>query len=391
MTTRRVPLLDLRRSDDPLRDELRAAFERVLDSAHFILGPEVERFERACEQTIGAKHALGVSSGTDALLLAFMALGIGPGDEVVLPSFTFFATAGCVSRTGATPVFTDVGREDFNMSVADIESKLTDRTRAIVVVHLFGQCADLAPILALAERRNIPVIEDAAQALGTTYGGRGAGTLGRVGCYSFFPSKNLGGFGDGGLVTTEDAALAEKMRILRAHGGKPKYYHAEIGGNFRLDALQAALLAVKLPHLGELCDARRANAARYDEMLKAASVSAPNDGGDMLREDVLLTPRALRDHIYNQYVVRVHAKQRDSLQRFLSERGVGTEVYYPVPMHLQKCFAALGHSRGDFPHSEALAAEALALPIFPGLRSSEQEWVVESIAEFYREARRTSR
>ncbi len=376
-----VPLLDLRRQNAACAEELRAAFERVLASGHFIMGPEVEAFERECAALLGAKHALGISSGTDALLLAFMALGIGPGDEVVCPSYTFFATAGCVARVGAKPVFVDVKPCCFNMDPALLERAITPRTKAIVPVHLFGQVCDMDPILALAKKRKIAVVEDAAQSLSARYKGRAAGTLAEFGCYSFFPSKNLGAFGDAGLLTTNDDALAEKARILRVHGAKPKYYHQLVGANFRIDALQAALLRVKLPRLASYTEARQRNAARYEKGLAARGLVG-RDGAP------LESPRACEpDSIFNQYVLRVKEGRRDALLAHLKERKVGTEVYYPVPLHLQECFASLGQREGTLPHSELAAKETLAVPVFPELTAGELDYVLEAIASFFERPR----
>jgi dTDP-4-amino-4,6-dideoxygalactose transaminase len=370
----KVPLLDLAAQNKPLRADILAAMERVMDSQGFILGPEVEKLEAAAARVAGAKHALGVSSGTDALVLALMALGVGPGDEVVTTPYTFFATAGAVARVGAKPVFVDIDPATFNIDVARAGAAITAKTKAIIPVHLYGQCADMGALMALAARGNIPVIEDAAQAIGADNGGalagKPAGSLGAVGCFSFFPSKNLGAFGDAGLVTTQDDALAEKLKIFRVHGSQPKYYHKWVGGNFRIDALQAAILAVKLPHLPAWTKARQDNAARYRKLFAAAG----------LEKKGLVLPPEVRPHIYNQFVVR--APRRDALMAFLKERNVGTEIYYPVPMHLQECFASLGHKAGDFPESERAARETLALPIYPGLTEAQQAYVVESIAAF---------
>jgi dTDP-4-amino-4,6-dideoxygalactose transaminase len=368
----RVPLLDLRRAGAELDAELEQAFGRVLRSGHYILGPEVEAFEQECARYIGVKHALGVSSGTDALLLALMALGIGAGDEVICPTYTFFATAGCIWRTGAKPVFVDCDPETYNITADLIAPKVTPRTKAIVPVHLFGQCADMTPIVELAKASGISIVEDAAQAIGSEHHGRRAGSLGEYGCFSFFPSKNLGALGDAGLVTTNDDALTEKARVYRAHGSKPKYFHHVVGGNFRIDALQAALLRVKLKHLDNWTARRKQNAAAYTELLSGA----PRIQLPVTREN---------RHIYNQYVIRVVGEGgRDRLQAFLKERKIGTEVYYPVPMHLQKCFSSLGHQVGDFPVSELAAAQTVAIPIFPELTREEIEWVASSIVEFCR-------
>lgn len=368
----RVPLLDLSAQNGPLRDEILAAIARLVESNRFIMGPEVEAFEREIAAAIGVRHAIGVSSGTDALLVALMALGIGPGDEVITPTFSFFATAGSVVRLGATPKLVDIDPVTCNVNVAAVERALTSRTRAIFPVHLYGLCADMDPLLALAARRNIAVVEDAAQAIGATCGGRQAGSMGTLGCFSFFPSKNLGAFGDAGLVTTNDDTLAARVRMLRNHGAEPKYFHKLVGGNFRLDALQAAVLRVKLPHLAAWTGARRANAKRYAGLFTEAGLAG-----------VLTLPvePAGRSHIFNQYVVR--APRRDALRAHLDARGVGTEIYYPVPFHLQECFASLRHERGDFPEAEAAAAEVLALPIYGELTAEQQSAVVERIAEFY--------
>jgi dTDP-4-amino-4,6-dideoxygalactose transaminase len=361
-----VPLLDLQAQYAPLRDEILAAIARVADSQRFIGGPEVEAFEREIADDLGVAHAVGLSSGTDALLVALMALGIGPGDEVITPTFSFFATAGCVTRVGAIPRFVDIDPATFNLDAAAVADALTARTRAIIPVHLYGQCADMDPLLDLARRSGIAVIEDAAQAIGATYKGRQAGAMGTAGCFSFFPSKNLGAFGDAGLLTTNDDALAREARLLRNHGAEPKYIHQRIGGNFRLDAIQAAVLRVKRPHLAGWSEARRRNAGRYDRLFAAsgAAVGLPARAPD-------------RRHIFNQYVVRVPA--RDAVREALAARGIGTEVYYPVPFHLQPCFAPLGYREGDFPAAEAAAADVLALPIYGELTEAQQVEVVDGV------------
>jgi dTDP-4-amino-4,6-dideoxygalactose transaminase len=368
----KVPLLDLQAQYVPLRSEILAAIERVCDSQRFILGPEVEALEAELARTLGVGHAIGVSSGTDALLLALMALGVGPGDEVITTPFSFFATAGCISRVGARPVFVDIDPVTFNLDPRHLAAAFTDRTRAVMPVHLFGLTADMSPILEEAGRRGVPVIEDAAQAIGATYNGQPAGTLGAFGCFSFFPSKNLGAFGDGGLVTTEDERLAARARLLRNHGMEPKYHYQEIGGNFRLDALQAAILRVKLPHLAAWSEARRLNAARYRKMFATAGLAD--------RVTLPVEP-AGRSHIYNQFVIRV--PERDRLRDHLTRAGIGTEVYYPVPFHLQACFAGLGLHPGDFPHAERAAAESLALPIYGELSLEQQQFVVDTVAGFF--------
>ncbi len=368
-----VPLLDLRLQYEGLRDELEAAVLDVLRSQHFILGPRVEAFERACAGYCGVPHALGVSSGTDALLLALMALGIGPGDEVITSSFSFFATAGCVHRVGARPVFVDIEPGSFNLDPAAIEARITPRTKAILPVHLFGQVAELDPILDLARRRGLFVIEDAAQAIGAELGGRRAGSLGDVGCFSFFPSKNLGGAGDGGLVTTRDPALHERMRRLRNHGAQPKYFHQFVGGNFRLDAIQAAVLAVKLPHLDAWTAARQRNAATYRGLL--ADLAATGRIG-------LPVEGPWRRHIWNQFTIRFPGT-RDAVAKHLAGLGIGTEVYYPRPLHLQECFAYLGLAAGAQPESERAAAEVLSVPIFPELTEAQLAEVAAGIRSFF--------
>jgi dTDP-4-amino-4,6-dideoxygalactose transaminase len=366
-----VSLLDLQGQYGPLREELLAAIARVCDSQRFIGGPEVEGFEREIAAYIGVDHAVGLSSGTDALLVALMALGVGPGHEVITPTFSFFATAGCVSRLGATPVLVDIDPVTYNMDPVAAAAAITPRTRAIIPVHLYGQCAEMDPVLEAAARRGIAVIEDAAQAIGATYKGRGAGSMGKAGCFSFFPSKNLGAFGDAGLLTTDDEALAHEIRLLRNHGAEPKYFHKRVGGNFRLDALQAAVLRVKLPHLGRWTAMRRTNADRYDALFAEAAVP------------VTVPFRAAgRDHIFNQYVIRV--PRRDAVRARLDASGIGTEIYYPVPFHLQECFTPLGYKAGDFPAAEAAAAETLALPIYGELTEAQQRDVVSAIANAVR-------
>jgi dTDP-4-amino-4,6-dideoxygalactose transaminase len=383
MTTR-VPLLDLRRVDAALDHELVEAFRRVLESGHYVLGPEVDAFESECAAYLGCKHALGVSSGTDALLLSLMALGVGPGDEVICPTFSFFATAGTVWRTGARPVFVDSSLDDFNATNGQVAAKITSRTKAIIPVHLFGQVADIAALRSIAG--NVAIVEDAAQAFGAGPA-KGAGTQGALGCFSFFPSKNLGGFGDSGLVVTGDDELAERARVLRAHGSKPKYYHHVVGGNFRIDALQAALLRPKLRRLDGWTERRRANAALYESLFSAAGIAAQNVGQSS-DSAAVLWPRTIREkHIYNQYCIRVLGGVRDRLREHLAQRGVGTEVYYPLPLHMQSCFAELGHRMGDFPVAERLASECLALPIFPELHSKEIHYVVDCIAGFFARAK----
>lgn len=366
-----VPLLDLQAQNAPLRSDILAAITRVADSQRFIMGPEIDALERELSAMLGIRHAIAVSSGTDAVLLALMATAIKPGDEVITSTYSFFATAGCVSRVGARPVLVDIDPATFNLDPEQVARAITPRTRAIIPVHLFGQSAELDPIMQVAQRAGIPVIEDAAQAIGATYKSRPVGGIGALGCFSFFPSKNLGAFGDAGLVTTNDDALAKRVRLLRTHGMEPKYYHHLIGGNFRMDAMQAAILRVKAPHLASWTAARRANAARYRELFAKSGAA---DRIELPHE----TPE--RVHIYNQFVIRT--PERDALKRHLDEQGIGNEIYYPVPFHLQPCFAYLGYHRGQFPHAERAAAESLAIPIYSELTDAQQETVVSAIASF---------
>src|SRR4051794_24915810 len=365
----RVPLLDVRRQNAPLERELSDAFRRVLASGNYVLGPEVERFEEAAAAVAGARFAVGVSSGTDALLLAFMALGIGPGDEVICPAFTFFATAGCIARVGATPVFADSRPDCCNIDTAAIETLITPRTKAIVPVHLFGQPADMAEILALARRHGLRVVEDAAQSFGAEYGGRPAGALGDCGTVSFYPTKNLGAFGDAGLLLTNDPELAARARVLRNHGAERQYFHSAVGGNFRLDALQAALLTVKLPLLPEYTAVRRRHAAVYDELL----------GG--IPDLHLPVTHPHRTHIFNQYTVRAPGR-REELRAFLAECGIASAIYYPVPLHRQEGFQNLG-TPPSLPVAEALAGEVLSLPVFPEMTGGEQAAVAGAVRAFY--------
>jgi len=354
--TTAIPFLDLETENGPLRQQILAAIGRVVDSNRFIMGPEVAAFEEEIAAQLGVPHAIAVSSGTDALLVALMALGIGSGDEVITTAFSFFATAGCIARTGARPVFVDIDPETFNIDPREVEAAIGERTRAVLPVHLFGQPCDMGALRAICDPRGIPMIEDAAQAIGASLDGDPVGALGALGCFSFFPSKNLGCFGDGGLVTTSDVALARKVRILRDHGSEPKYFHALVGGNFRLDAIQAAVLRVKTPHLEGWIDARRRNAAYYDERFARAALPR-----------AVLAPPPLRHagHVYNQYVIR--SARRDELQNRLAELGIGTAIYYPRPLHLQECFEYLGQGSGTLPEAERACTEVLALPIFPAL------------------------
>ena len=367
----KVPLLDLTAQYKAIRWEVRTAIDRVCESQHFILGPEVAALEHEIASFCGANYAIGVSSGTDALLIALMAAGVGPGDEVITTPFTFFATAGVVSRLGAKPVFVDIEEESFNLDPDELEAKLSARTKAILPVHLFGRCASMDATMEIAKAHGLTVIEDAAQSIGAKdHHGRSAGTTGDFGCFSFFPSKNLGAFGDAGMVITQDAKLAETLRVLRVHGGKPKYYHKQIGGNFRLDALQAAVLRVKLRYLPLWTAARRQNASRYRELFGHAGLSCH-----------VVVPSDVPGHIYNQFVIR--CAERDGLQGFLREQNIETEIYYPVPLHLQECFAQLGYRKGEFPRAEAAAGEVLALPIYPELSEDQQGYVVDQVCEFY--------
>jgi dTDP-4-amino-4,6-dideoxygalactose transaminase len=366
----KVPLLDLDAQYTPLRSELLAAVTRVCDSQRFIMGPEIDALERELCAQLGVKHAITVSSGTDALLLALMVLGIKAGDEVVTTTFSFFATAGAIVRVGATPVLVDIDPATFNIDPAQAAAAITPRTKAIMPVHLFGLGADMDPIMDAANRAGIPVIEDAAQAIGSSYKSRPLGTIGAFGCFSFFPSKNLGAFGDAGLLTTEDAALADRARLLRTHGMKPKYYHHLVGANFRMDALQAAVLRVKAPHLARWTEGRRANAARYRRLFHDAgldTVTLPVEPPD-------------RTHIFNQFVIRT--ADRDELKRHLDAQGIGNEIYYPVPFHLQPCFADLGYRQGAFPHAERAALESLAIPVYGELTAAQQETVVSAVGQF---------
>lgn len=369
-----VPLLDLKAQYKAIRREVDAAVAEVFESQYFIMGPKVKECEDALSRYLGGAHAVGVSSGTDALLLALMAEGIGPGDEVITSPYTFFATAGSVVRLGARPVFVDIDPVSFNIDPNRIEAALTARTRAIIPVHLYGQMADMDPIMRLARSRNLPVIEDACQAIGAVYKGQPAGTIGTYGAFSFFPSKNLGGAGDGGFISTTDRSRAGKLAVLRVHGMEPKYYHRLIGGNFRLDALQAAVITVKLRFLDDWTRRRQANAARYDRLFEAAGLTC----SERIRTPATVTDR----HVFNQYVIRT--QRRDELRAFLQTRQIGTEVYYPLPLHLQECFRDLGLREGAFPESERAARETLALPIYPELTDEQAAYVVEAVTAFFR-------
>ena len=362
-----VPLLDLKAQYLAIKAEVDAAIADVMESQHFILGPKVEQCEKAIAQYCGSPYAVGVSSGSDALLACLMAENIGAGDEVITTPYTFFATAGAIARVGATPIFVDIDPATYNMDASQIAAKVTARTRGIIPVHLYGQMADMDGVMRVAERHGLVVIEDGAQAIGAEHAGRRAGSIGHYGCFSFFPSKNLGAAGDGGMIVTNDAQRAETLKCLRAHGSKPKYHHKMIGGNFRLDAIQAAVVSAKLPYLDQWTTARQRNAARYDRLFAGAGLP-------------IGLPKVATDrHIFNQYVIRV--SHRDELQADLKKRGVGTEVYYPIPMHLQECFAYLGHSAGAFPQSERAAQETFALPIHPELTEEQARYVVECVCD----------
>jgi dTDP-4-amino-4,6-dideoxygalactose transaminase len=376
----KVPLLDLKKQYHSIKEEILTVAEEIFESQYFILGPRVEALEKDIAGYCSSKHALGVSSGTDALLISLMAADIGSQHTVITTPYTFFATAGSIFRTGARPIFVDIAPDTYNMSPEGLESviaSMTDndlaRLKAVIPVHLYGQCADMDPILKIAEEYHLVVIEDAAQAIGAEYRGRRAGSMGDFGCFSFFPSKNLGAFGDGGMVTTDSDELYDKLRILRVHGSHPKYYHKLAGGNFRLDAFQAAVVSVKLKHLDTWTRARQENAGKYRKFFADSGIDA-----------VIKLPVEKEDrHIYNQFVICVKDK-RDELRLFLNEVGVGTEIYYPIPMHLQECFLGLNYKKGDFPVAEHAALHTLALPIYPELSEDQLAYVVEKIAAFYK-------
>lgn len=364
-----VPLLDLKAQYRAIRTDIDAAVKEVFESQYFILGPKVLEFEAAVAKYCGVPYACGISSGTDALLIAMMAENIGPGDEVITTPYTFFATAGCIARLGAKPVFVDIDPVTFNIDPSLIEEKITPRTKAIIPVHLYGQVADMDAIMAIAGRHKLVVIEDGCQAIGAEDKGRRAGSMGHYGCFSFFPSKNLGGAGDGGMVVMRDADRDTKIRRLRNHGMEPKYYHHMVGGNFRLDALQAAVLNVKLRHLDAWSVGRQANAKRYGQLFEASGLVA---------KGLVKLPKVVANrHIFNQYIIRVG--QRQKAIDALKAAQVGFEIYYPVPLHLQECFASLGHKKGDFPESEKAAGETLALPIYPELTAAQAGEVVAAI------------
>jgi len=383
-----VPLLDLKAQYETIREPVRKAIDEVCNSQWFVMGPNVKELEERVAEYSECQHGIGVSSGTDALLVALMALDIGSGDAVITTPYTFFATAGAIARLGATPIFCDIDDETFNLDSASVSATIEndcddvagalvhkasgDKIKALLPVHLYGQTADMDALMDIANAHDLAVIEDAAQSIGSEFSdGRRAGSVGHIGCFSFFPSKNLGAFGDGGMCTSNDDELAERLRVLRLHGGKPKYYHALIGGNFRLDAIQAAILLVKLEHLDDWTAGRQSNAGIYDDAFEQSGLK-----GDV----VTPVTRTGRRHIYNQYVIRV--KRRDELRKFLSDSGIGTEIYYPVPLHMQRCFEYLGYSEGDCPKAEKAARESLAVPIYPELKREQIQYVVDKISEF---------
>ncbi len=371
-----VPLLDLKAQYAPLREEITRAVTEVMEAQAFVLGPAVEELEREIADYVGAGHAIACASGTDALILSLAAIGIGPGDEVLTSPFSFFSSASCASKVGARPAFADIDPESFNLDPAGVEAAIRQDTRVLLPVHLFGQCAEMAPLMEIASGRNLAVVEDAAQALGAAYRSeRHAGTMGATGCYSFFPTKNLGGFGDGGMIVTSDDELAAKLRLLRVHGGQQMYHHRWVGWNSRLDALQAAVLRIKLPHLQSWSEGRAANAARYDRLLA--------ESGVLESGDVKVPARSPNStHIFNQYTLRV--QRRDELREHLKGAGIGHAVYYPVPLHLQECFADLGYREGDFPNAERACREVVSLPVYAELTAEQQERVVAAVVDFYR-------
>lgn len=369
-----VPLFDTLRQQAELRDELLAALARVCDSGRYVLGPDCAELEKSLAAYCQSPHALGCASGSDALLLALMGYDVGPGDEVAMPSYTFFATAGAAWRLGATPVFVDIDPVSYNIDPGRLASAITPRTKAIIPVHLYGQCSEMASIMTIAQRRGIPVIEDACQAIGAEFDGRRAGSIGDIGCFSFYPTKNLGGIGDGGLMTCASDELAAKLKILRVHGERQRYHHQLVGFNSRLDSLQAAALNVKLPHLDRWTAQRAVNAARYTELFTEAGLAQCVG---------LPTANPRCRHVWNQYVIRVPNGQRDALREHLTARKIGTQIYYPVPLHLQECFASLGVGPGSLPETERAAKETLALPIFPELTADEQRAVVAGVASFF--------
>ncbi len=388
----KVPLLDLKAQYQSLKKELDEAVLRTAESQYFILGPEVQKLEDSTCKFLGAKRAIGVSSGTDALLVALMAIDIMPGDEVIVPTYSFFATAGVVSRLNAVPVFVDSDPVTFNIDPVKIVEKITNKTKAIIPVHLYGQSADMDPIMRIAKNYNLKVIEDGAQAISTQYkDGKCVGTISDIGCYSYFPSKNLGCFGDGGMVVTNNEELADKLKILRVHGGEPKYYHSVIGGNFRIDAIQAAVLNVKLPHLNSWSEKRRKNAELYNSLFKSTGLSEEEGKIEFDSKNKVLLPKAIYKnselknyHIYNQYIIRV--EKRDEMRNFLTENGIASEIYYPVPFHKQECFQYLIQNleinSSEYPNADFAAQKSIALPIYPELTEEQITYVVEKISDF---------
>ena len=386
----KVPLLNLKLQYQAHKNELDKAVLRVVESQYFILGPEVDEMEKAFCGYLNCNYAVGVSSGTDALLLALMAIGIKSGNEVIVPTYSFFSTAGVISRLNATPVFVDINKTTFNIDSEDIKRKITEKTKAIIPVHLYGQSCEMDEIVSIAKEHKLKIIEDAAQAIGTQYkDGRYVGTIGDIGCFSFFPSKNLGCYGDGGLAVTNDPELAERLKIMRVHGAKPRYYHKTIGGNFRLDALQAAVLNVKLPYLNSWSAKRRTNADLYYKLFIEAGLTTSVGETEFNDNNKVLLPKAVyREYsetvknynIYNQYIIRV--QKRDELRKHLSDNEIGNEIYYPVPFHLQECFSNLNYKQGDFPNAEEACATSLALPIFPELTEEQIKYVVDTIRDF---------
>jgi dTDP-4-amino-4,6-dideoxygalactose transaminase len=387
-----VPLLDLKAQYATIKDQIKAAIDRVVESQHFIMGPDVAELEKAIADYVGAKYAIGCASGSDAIMLALMALGVGRDDEVICPSYTFFATGGYTTKVGAKPVYAEIDPATYNMDPDHVRkiAKKCKRLKAIMPVHLFGQAADMDAYLALGKELGVPIVEDAAQAIGTRDDqGIRVGTRGAIGCFSFFPSKNLGAFGDGGILTTNDQALADKLSILRVHGGKPKYYHKWIGVNSRLDSLQAAVLKVKLQYLDQWSKGRQANAAHYDRAFTAAGAftsASPFSADSSLPLRTPAPPTSSKAfHIYNQYCIRVPAEMRDNLRAHLAKHNIGTEIYYPVPLHLQECFAHLGYSKGDLPESESAANETIALPIYPELTKQQLDHVAGTVVQYVTE------
>jgi dTDP-4-amino-4,6-dideoxygalactose transaminase len=366
-----VPLLDVGRGNSPLKAEIMELFSDIYDSGWFIGGPQVKQLEQSVADATGAQFAVGCSSGSEALLVALMAFDIKAGDRVICPSFTFFATASAIHRLGAEPVFVDIDPVTFNLDVDQVQKAITPKTKAIIPVHLFGQCADMDPIMDLAKRYNIRVIEDCAQSIGATYNRQGSGSIGDVGCFSFYPTKNLGGMGDGGIMTTNDADIADRLRLFANHGMKPRYYHQVIGINSRLDAMQAAVLNVKMKHVNQYGADRRQNASNYQQLMTRYGIS-----------DLVAAPGIENEgHVWNQYTIRIPDGRRDDVRQQLADRNIGSEIYYPIPLHRQECFKDLGYAEGSLPHTEAAAAEVLSLPIFPELTIAEQQFVVESLAD----------